>query len=115
MDVNTSTVADAEAMHWVVLDVNIMNRALPKHFAELNEVVWSASSVSSQGSYIAHAPLDSLGHAPIRSKTVPPSFAVAIKNGPFCGSNFDIRSSHLDERIIRVEILPEGGTTERDF
>lgn len=65
MDVNTGTIADAEAMYWVILNVDIMNRAVPKHFTELNEVVRPESVVSLQCLGIAHASFDSLSHPSI--------------------------------------------------
>lgn len=39
MNIDAGTIADAEAVYWVVLNVEIMNRAVSKHFTELNEMV----------------------------------------------------------------------------
>ena len=46
VNVDPSTVADAEAVDRVVLDVNIVNRTGPKDLAQLDEVVRSVNVVS---------------------------------------------------------------------
>jgi hypothetical protein len=39
--IDSRAITDAEAMDWVVLNVNIMDRARSEDFAKLNEVVRS--------------------------------------------------------------------------
>lgn len=40
INVNASTVADAEAVNGVVLDVNVMHGALSKYLGEFDEMIW---------------------------------------------------------------------------
>jgi hypothetical protein len=44
--IKASTVANAEAVNWVVLDVDVMNGAISKHFCELDEMVGSVALVN---------------------------------------------------------------------
>lgn len=46
VDINASTIADAEAVDWVVLDVNVMHRALTEHLGELDEMVWPETKLA---------------------------------------------------------------------
>lgn len=46
VNIDASAIANAEAVDWVVLDVNVMDRARSEDFAELDEVIWPANVVS---------------------------------------------------------------------
>lgn len=95
VDVQTSAVADTEAVHRIVLDVDVVYGTLSKHL-HLNEVVW-------------------LGNASVATKAIPPSLTIAIKYGVFFGSDFDIGTCHLDEGIVCIGVLPEGPSFERNL
>jgi hypothetical protein len=62
VDINTCTVADAEAVHGIVLDVDVMDRARPKDFVHFNKMVgscgWSVVLQSTSGhTHFATPPL----------------------------------------------------------
>lgn len=58
---------------------------------------------------------NSLGKTAIATKSVPPRLTVAIKNSTLSGSDLDIGSANLDERIVGISVLPEGLAFERDL
>jgi hypothetical protein len=57
----------------------------------------------------------SLCDSPIATQTVPPGVAIAIKNCIGCSRNLNVGPSDLDERVIRVEVLPERLALEDNF
>jgi hypothetical protein len=114
IDIKVGTIANAEAMNWVVLDVDVMNRAVSKHFRELDEVVRSVvlvRNIECTNTILS----DSLSDTSIASYTIPPSLTIAIKNGAFGSCNFEIGTADLDEGIVSIKVLPEGRTLECDF
>jgi hypothetical protein len=114
INIKVCTVTDAEAMNWIILDVDVVNRAISKHFCELNEVVGSVSLVSNVNcTHVSSS--DSLGDPSITSYTIPPSLSVTIKNGAFGGCNFDVGAANLDKRIVGVKVLPKCCAFERDL
>jgi hypothetical protein len=114
IDIKVGTIANAEAMNWIVLNVNVMNRAVSKHLGKFDEVVRSVVLVRNiKCTNIISS--NSLSDTPIASDTVPPRLSVAIKNGTFGSCNLEIGSANLDERIVAIKVLPEGRTLERDF
>lgn len=70
--VYTSTIANAEAVNRVVLDIDVMDRAISKNLAELNEVVGPISTLSIIEYMMVLPRIDLLGKASVATKTVPP-------------------------------------------
>lgn len=88
VNIQTSTVTNSEAVDGIVLDIDVVNRAVSKNLADLDKVVW-------------------LGKASVATKTVPPSLTITIEHRICVGCNFDVGSSHLDESIVCIGIFPE--------
>jgi hypothetical protein len=96
VNVQTSAVTDTEAVHWVILDVDVVDGTLPKNLLQFDEVI-------------------RLGDAAVAADTIPPSLTVAIEYSIFVGSDFKVGSSYCDKSIVCIRILPESPSFERDL
>lgn len=96
INVNSCAVADAEAMNGVVLNVNVVDGAVAEDLAELDEVI-------------------GLRYTTVASQSVPPCLTVTIENSIFSCGDFDVSTTNLDERIVRIEIFPKCRAFECDL
>jgi len=96
VNVQIGAVADTETVDRVVLDVDIVDRALSSHILHLDKVV-------------------GLGSTSIAAESIPPGLAVAVKNCAPCCRNLNVLAADGDERVVGVGKLPERPSLERDL